>query len=350
MIAPFNGPESWSGIQVRFGPTPARPNNLSMDTLRRDFTDYCLVARNLAPKTIRDYDHDLLDFQRFAGDITIRDLQRELIHGYVRSLFERKLAVATIRRRVATIRVFCSWLEYEQYVPITPFHRLRFNLPLPRVLPRALTASEMRRLLECARRAIWLDGRTTRYDAGLTHFAIVAMFTTGMRVNELLSVRMDEVDPRTGIFHVHGKGRRERRVYMTGPEALLVLQSFVERRRALHVRSEHLLLTSLGRPLTASALRLRLKLVVKQARITRRVTPHMLRHTAATHLIEAGVDIRFVQRLLGHSSIAMTEIYTHVSDRALHDVLTRANTLRRIGQTPLVEQLQVPLDGHSIAA
>jgi site-specific recombinase XerC len=136
MIAPFNGPESWSGIQVRFGPTPARPNNLSMDTLRRDFTDYCLVARNLAPKTIRDYDHDLLDFQRFAGDITIRDLQRELIHGYVRSLFERKLAVATIRRRVATIRVFCSWLEYEQYVPIT--------LPPPPLQPAVAARSSPR--------------------------------------------------------------------------------------------------------------------------------------------------------------------------------------------------------------
>jgi len=350
MIAQYDGPASWSGFQLRLGPTVARPDSASVHGLGRGFIDYCIVVRNLAPKTIREYEGDLVDFHRFTGQITLRQLQRDLIHGYVRSLFERQLAMATIRRRVATIRAFCSWLEYEQYVAITPFHRLRFNLRLPRTLPRALSGSEMRRLLDSAHRGVWLDSRTSRYDGALTHFAIIAMFTTGMRINELLSVRMDDVDPRTGVIHVHGKGRRERRVYMAGPEALLVLQSFFARRRALSSRSENLMVNGNGNPVSPSALRLRLRMVAKRARITRRVTPHMLRHSAATQLIEAGVDIRFVQRLLGHSSIAITEIYTHVSDRTLHDVLARANTLRRVGQTPLVEQLEVRFGGNGIAA
>lgn len=350
MIAQLDGRGPWTTVPLRLGATAARPDNTNVRRLSHSFLDYCQVVRNLSPRTVREYEGDLVDFHRFAGEITIIDLRRELIHGYVRSLFEREFAIATIRRRVATLRVFCRWLEYEQYVTITPFHRLRFSLPKPRILPRALSAAEMRRLLDSARRAAWNDSRSSHYDGALMHFAIVAMFTTGMRINELLSLRLDDVDTRAGIFQVHGKGRRERLVYMAGPEAMAVLQSFLERRRALRLRSDDLLVTSQGRVLSASALRLRLKLLVKKAHITRRVTPHMLRHTAATHLLEAGVDIRFVQRLLGHSSIAMTEIYTHVSDRALRDALMRANTLRRVGQTPLVEQLQVPLGESSLAA
>ena len=195
-----------------------------------------------------------------------------------------------------------------------------------------------------------MDGRTSSYDGALTYFAIVAMFTTGMRVNELLTLRLQDVDARTGILHVRGKGNRERRVYMAGPETLIVLRSFVARRRTLNLRSEQLLVTPRGNPVTPSLLRGRLRILARRARIARRVTRHMLRHTAATQLMEAGVDIRFVQRLLGQTSIAITEIHTHVSDRTLQDVLTRANTLRRVGQTPLVEQLEVPLAGSSIAA
>jgi integrase/recombinase XerC len=350
MIASFDGPESWTGIQLRLSPVSAGRAGMLVHVLGRGFIDYCHVVRNLSPKTIREYEGDLVDFHRFTGDIAVHHLRREVIHGYVRSLFERELAIATIRRHVATIRALCGWLEYEGYVPITPFHRLRLNLKLPRVLPRALGASEMRRLLDTARRAMWMEVRTRRYDSALTHFAIVAMFTTGMRVNELLGIRLDDVDPRTGVLQVHGKGSRERRVYMAGPEALLVLQSFIARRRTLRTRCDHLVVNGRGNPVTASALRLRLRVLAKRAKITRRLTPHMLRHTAATQLVEAGVDIRFVQRLLGHSSISITEIYTHVSDRSLRDVLARANTLRRLGETVLVEQLQVPLDGTSIAA
>ncbi len=256
---------------------------------------------------------------------------------------ERGLAIATIRRRIASLRAFCNWLEEERYLAIGPFHRLRLNLRKPRLLPRSLSAAEMRRLLNVARLAPWRDPRMSSFDCTLMHFALVAMFTTGVRMGEILSVRLPDVDYRAGILQVHGKGNRERRVYMAGPEALSVLHAYIARRRTVDTRFDHLLVTGRGRPLSASLLRYRLKRLVRRARIERRVTPHMLRHTAATQLLEAGVDIRLVQRLLGHSSIAMTEIYTQVSDRLLRETLTRANTLRRVGQTPLVEQIEAPL-------
>ena len=342
MIAPGVEPEGSTATQLELRPPPAPAPGPTLPELCPDFLDYCLVVRNLAAKTIRLYEADLLDFRRFAGAIPIRAADRDVVHGYVRSLFDRKLAVATIRRRVSALRAFFTWIEEEDHAP-NPFRRIRFRLQQPRLLPRSLTAVETRRLLDAARVTAERNGGRS-FDAAQMHFAVVAMFTTGMRLGELLSVQRDDVDAHTGAIKVFGKGSRERYVYMVGPEALGVLHAYLARRRTVRTASERLLVTTDGGVFNAAMLRRRLRTLGRRAGIHRRLTPHMLRHTSATQLLEAGVDIRLVQRLLGHASIASTEIYTHVSDRFLRDVLARTNALRRVGQVPLVQQTEMPLE------
>jgi integrase/recombinase XerD len=342
MIAPALEPEQRTAIQLelrspqrlpRGGPTLCR--------LVPGFLDYCLVVRNLSPRTIDVYDADLLDFRRFAGDLPIGGADRDVIHGYVRSLFDRELAVATIRRRVSALRGFFTWTEEQGHAP-NPFHRIRLRLQPPRLLPRSLTAVETRQLLDAARVSVEREGGH-RLDTALMHFVVVALFTTGIRLGEILAVQRDDVDAHTGAIKVFGKGSRERYVYMVGPEALGVLRAYLTRRRKVRTPNESLLVTEDGGSFNAAMLRRRLRTLGRRARIHRRLTPHMLRHTAATQLLEAGVDIRLVQRLLGHASIASTEVYTHVSDRFLRDVLARTNTLRRIGRTPLAAQTELSL-------
>lgn len=141
---------------------------------------------------------------------------------------------------------------------------------------------------------------------------------------------MQDVDIIDSSILVRGKGNKERRVFLTGKAANTCLSAYLNSREQRLAITERLLISENGLTITPQGLRRQLAALAKSARIERRVTPHMLRHTAATQLIEAGVDIRFVQKLLGHASIATTQIYTQVSDTSLRDTMLRADTLSRV--------------------
>jgi integrase/recombinase XerD len=163
-------------------------------------------------------------------------------------------------------------------------------------------------------------------------YVVVVLFTTGVRIGELLDLRLGDIHVRDGMIHVRGKGSRERRVFLPGREALVLTRRFLAARCQIETTTDRLFVSAEGCPITARRVRTLLSAMSGRAGITRHVTPHMLRHTAATQLLEAGVDIRFVQRLLGHASIATTQIYTLVRDVALRERLSRANTLARLSR------------------
>ena len=164
----------------------------------------------------------------------------------------------------------------------------------------------------------------------LLHFVVICLFATGLRVGELATVALAEIDAAEGSILVRGKGNRERRVFLPGAEAAAALRRYLDSRRAIPSPLDRLLVTLSGTAISAQHLRRRITTLAENAGLTRRVTPHMLRHTAATQLIEAGVDIRFVQKLLGHASIATTQIYTQVSDTSLKATMERADTLGKV--------------------
>jgi integrase/recombinase XerD len=239
------------------------------------------------------------------------------------------LKESSVKRRMAALKVLFRWLERDEAIALTPFHRLDLAIRLPHRLPRALGPDDMRRLLRRAD-AEAADGS---FAAVLLHFAVVFLFATGVRVGELVALDLDAVDAEHAAILIRGKGNRERRVFLPGAEAALVLRRYLAARARIAAESvgTRLLVAADATPVTAQHLRRRLATLAGRAAITRRVTPHMLRHTAATQLIEAGVDIRFVQKLLGHASIATTQIYTQVSDASLKATLERANTVGRVG-------------------
>ena len=189
----------------------------------------------------------------------------------------------------------------------------------PKKLPRCLSAAELRSLFEAGKTArIWL------------RLVITLLFTTGMRVSELTDLRLGDVDVDQRIIRVKGKGNRERVVFLASEEVALELKQHIHRHRAGKSSSAPLFINRSGKAISPASVRLALRALAKKAEISRRITPHMLRHSAATSLLEAGVDIRFVQRLLGHQSISTTEIYTHVSDERLKQVVSAANTIGRL--------------------
>lgn len=296
-------------------------------TAAEAFLDHCRVGKRLSAHSLRAYGADLRDFAGFAGAArAVAEVERETMRDYTRDLFERRLKESSVKRRLAALKAFFQWLEHEEVIALTPFHRLGITVRQPHRLPRALTAQEMRALIRRAE----MEAEDGGLERLLMYFVVAVLFATGLRVGELASVRLADVVAEEGLIQVRGKGNRERRVYLPGRQAVAILRRFLKARGKLAEAGPLLLAGAGGTVVTPQGIRRRLGSLAARAGIERRVTPHMLRHTAATQLVESGVDIRFVQKLLGHASIATTQIYTQVSDSSLRNTLERANTLGKM--------------------
>jgi site-specific recombinase XerD len=288
-----------------------------------DFLRYCKIERQLSEHTLQAYEGDLDDFRRFAGAAISVDLITELtLTDYLADLLDRrKLAIATARRRFACLRAFNRRLAVLG-LAVNLFDRWRLQLPRRKRLPRALSTLEVSALFSGFASKQDMSTQTHRYS-----IAVRLMIATGVRVGELCKIRVDDVSPDGRSMRVLGKGARDRIVYISD----VILQADLSKLAGWHRErgsaSGNLFLNRRSMPMKPQSVRSELRRYSIKTRTARRITPHMLRHTAATLLIERGVDIRFVQRLLGHSSIATTEIYTHVSDEALRAILERADVL-----------------------
>lgn len=307
---------------------------MRLDEASVRYVRWLRVARNASPHTVRAYTSDLLALQRHAGGAAaVETLTSSVLFAFLEEQASAGFTASTVRRRACGIRGFCTWLAAEGLVEGNPWIGIRVSMRRGRTLPRALPQNDVARLLRHLVRSACVasDGvptvRSDKSTETTTLLAVAVMVSTGIRAGELVTLRSDDVDLAGRRMRIQGKGAREREVYL--PDAWLtgLTASYLSTRRTLGVVHPCLLFNRSGDALTTSALRSRVRNAAAGAGLRRSITPHMLRHTAATQLIEAGVDIRFVQRLLGHASLSTTELYTHVADNALRRVVTRADVL-----------------------
>jgi len=286
------------------------------------FLRFCRIERQLSENTLLAYTGDLGDFRQWLPPAT-EAISTDLLKSYLEHMVaERKLSVASVRRRLACLRGFFRRLA-ELKRADDPFVGWRLKLPRGKRLPRALSRAEATALLS----APWRPHEAEDQLSAPLRIALRIMVSTGVRVGELCKLRVEDISPDGASLRIHGKGSRDRIAYIADAGLGAELRRLVDARRAAAGAGAPLFVNRHGLCIRPQSIRLRLRRAAGAAGLTRRVTPHMLRHTAATLLIETGVDIRIVQRLLGHSSIATTEIYTHVSDEALRATLERANVL-----------------------
>jgi integrase/recombinase XerC len=284
------------------------------------FIAHCKGERNLSANTIAAYGQDLAEFSSRLGTSLVADISGSHLVDYVAFLsVTRKLAPATVKRRIACVRSLFAWLRRRSSIGVNPFSTVEIRVRIPDRLPRCLSTGEMAQLARAAEQA-----------PTLTRLAALLLFSTGARVSELAAARVADVDAELGIIRIVGKGDRERQVFVPNLIVRKLLACCIGQGIDRREPQEPLLSLGGGRPASAAVIRSRVSSLAKDAAITRRVTPHVLRHTAATALLEAGVDIRFVQRLLGHRSIATTQIYTHVSNSALRSAVTAADVCARL--------------------
>jgi integrase/recombinase XerD len=294
-----------------------------------EFSAYLGKRVGVSDRTVRAYAADVRSFARFLA----YDLQNqatpatpqhhELPDRFVEWLRSHpKNSPATIRRKLVSLKVYCRWRMQLGHLEQSPFEQTTIIVRLPKRLPRALSRVDALQL------AGGIPAQGHRPDE--TRIALRLLLATGLRISEMCSINVTDVATDCSAICINGKGERERVVFVTNPALQREIAQLAARRLAHAGPSAPLFLNRRSSRLTPQAFRLRLHRIAADIGLPTRVTPHRLRHTAATLLLEEGVDIRFVQKLLGHASIATTEIYTKVADASLKAALTRADPLRHL--------------------
>ena len=237
------------------------------------------------------------------------------------SMHSEGKAPKTIKRRFAALRAIFNWLKANKYIKHNPFSEYKLSISIPKQLPRNLQSSEMLKILAAAKSLADERGWLTDISVWL---GLEILYATGLRISELCSIAISDWDEITGRIKVKGKGSRERVVFIIDQDLIAQICLYLKQ-RPYASNSSSLLITNIDTALNPDLVRRRLHELTRSSGINRRITPHMIRHTTATHIIETGVNLRYVQALLGHSSIAITEIYTHVSSNQLKEHLQKAN-------------------------
>lgn len=294
-----------------------------------EFREFLVDRRGVSDRTTKAYISDVRGFARFlvnpTADVGAGSQHNErcdIASSYLSWLrYQRKSGPANIRRKLVALTIYCRWRVERGRSEVSPFEGHKLVVRVPKRLPRALSRGDAKTLLGTSRKvSVSRDAKTT--------LALELLLATGIRIGEMCSIDAGDVGTDGAAIRIKGKGDRERVVFVGNGPLQQALARLARRRIADGGPGAPLLLNRRSRRLTPQAFRLRLHQIAEASGLVTRVTPHRLRHTAATLLLEEGVDIRFVQKLLGHSSIATTEIYTKVVDSSLRAVLIRADPLK----------------------
>ncbi len=312
----------------------------SMQEALNRYVNYLEAERGLSPYTVRNYTMDLIGnyargaekgfFQfliaRQVGSLD--EVDKQVMRDYMSWLMSQGVVKSSIARKLSAIRSFYRYLVREQMVPANPMEKAS-SPKLDRRLPSFLTIEETVRLLEA-------PDRTT--PQGLRDRALLELlYAAGLRVSELESLNLEQLNMETNEIRVWGKGSKERMVLIGEPAAHALNNYLVHSRPTLlsKQKANAVFLNQYGDRLPARRIQKILDKCARKAGLEKKVHPHVLRHTFATHLLDGGADLRVVQELLGHAQLATTQIYTHVSQSQARKIYQSAHPMARKGNDEL---------------
>jgi len=291
-----------------------------MESFIFDFLDYLSVECGSSPNTIAAYKTDLLDFSRRLADAGINSINRIAqsdILTYIAALKESDLATTTIARRLVAVKMFCRFLLNEGYITSDPTGALASPALWHRI-PHVLNALDVEKLL-----AVEWDGAI-----GLRNKAILeVLYATGARASEVVYLKLTDLSLTDAYLRCFGKGSKER-IVPIAEKALTVVKEYMEQARPTLTRGKdtpNLFLSYHGRAMRREDIWRVVKKAARRAGIRKKIYPHILRHSFATHLLEGGADLRAVQQMLGHADISTTQVYTHVDRKRLSAVHKRCH-------------------------
>lgn len=288
---------------------------------------HCKFQKGLSEKTLKAYKIDLKQFSAFVGE---QVFSKELLQDYVTILF-KQYKIKSVKRKIASLKSFFNYLEYEEILLTNPFEKLRIKLHEPFILPRTIPLNTIDLLLKYAYQRKTLAITVYQYRTCLRDIAVLELlFATGMRISELCSIKPDCINLEDGTIKIYGKGAKERILQIGNTEVLAAVREYGEAFSNTIGSSNCFFVNRLGHQLSDQSIRNMINQYADLAGIGQHITPHMFRHSFATLLLEEDVDIRYIQQLLGHSSITTTQIYTHVTLNKQRDILTTKHPRNKI--------------------
>lgn len=295
-------------------------NNLQLHIV--NYLSHCEHQKRLDSKTLKAYRIDLGQFSKSTGITDPIDVSSNILEIYISTLHE-KYKPKTVKRKIASLKAFFHYLEYREVVILNPFNiiQIKFREPtvLPKIIPLLTVESFLSTIYACRRQAPTAYQRKNALrDAAI----IELLFATGMRISELCSLKAGDISLSDRSLLIYGKGNKERRMQIGNDDVLHVLAEYHNTFHNKSTSNGVFFINQNQTPVSDQAVRRMINKYVSLAAIDLHITPHMFRHTFATSLLEADVDIRYIQEMLGHSSINITEIYTHVALSKQRDILT----------------------------
>lgn len=284
------------------------------------FLDYLNYELNYSFHTIKSYEEDLNNFFSYVQENNINYLKidKDSIRLYLKYLDENKLNNRTISRMLSALRTFYKYLVLKKIIKNNPFRDIR-NPKVGKRLPNYLNNLEIEDLTNSYN----LDDPTSIRN----HLIIELLYSTGIRVSELVNIKIHDIDLNDNTIRVFGKGSKER-IVLFGDYAKDIIKKYLKEARDTFIKkniNDYLILNCFGNQLTTRSVEEIVKKASKGLKLNNKVTPHTIRHTFATDMLNNGADIKSVQELLGHSSLSTTQIYTHLTNDRIKSVYLKAH-------------------------
>lgn len=285
------------------------------------YLDECSRQKRLSPKTICAYKIDLQQFEEEITPIPFPRVTSPMLEDYIKNLHE-KYKPRTVKRKIASAKAFFRYMEYHDFIRLNPWNRVRYKFREPVTLPRTISLDCIRLFLKTIYEQANNGETAFRKRNAIRDAAICELlFATGLRIFELCSLKPENINLTEDTLLIHGKGAKDRIMQIGNRQVHEVLCKYSREFSNEIAKSGYFFVNQKGNAFSDQSVRRMLCYYSKLASIEQHITPHMWRHTFATALLEADVDIRYIQAMLGHSSIHTTEIYTHVSLAKQKDIL-----------------------------
>lgn len=300
------------------------------------FIFHCEYEKNLSEKTLKAYKIDIDQFCGFLKQChnsePIQECDKTILKDFVRHLFEKDYKAKTVIRKLATLKALYSYLEFEEFILVNPFRKMRLKIKEPARLPKIIKITEIKKILKkmYSMKTETNEMSTYSYNTLIRDISIVEiLFSTGMRVAEISDIKREDVDLKNSTIRIVGKGDKERTVHICSEQIRVVLKEYSLAFKSLIEASEYFFINRNGNKISEQSIRFMIKKYTKLANVNTHITPHMFRHSMATYLLEEGVDIRYIQNILGHSSISTTQLYTKVNLKHQKKILNTRHPRRK---------------------
>lgn len=293
----------------------------TVQTHIENYLEYCQYQKRLDSKTLKAYRIDLTQFSDKVQILDIKNITSDILENFIVEL-HKTYKPKTVKRKIASLKAFFHYLEYKEIIDRNPFVKIQTKFREPVILPKTIPLSTIETLLSTIYKSLHSAKNSYQQKRRLRDAAIIELlFATGIRISELCSLQNTDINLTEGTILIYGKGSKERLLQIGSTEVIKILNEYKHAYQTAITKSGYFFVNNAGDILSDQSVRRMINKYSELASIDLHITPHMFRHTFATCLLEADVDIRYIQEMLGHSSINITEIYTHVTLAKQKDIL-----------------------------